>query len=1209
MAGSLDRNLNVNVSADTSKFQRGMKSAASSAKVIERELKKQEAATAQFKENTGRAMVGAGAAILAGAGLAVRAAVQWESSWAGVQKTVDGSAEQMAKLEGELREMARTLPASHEEIAAVAEAAGQLGIERENVAAFTKTMIDLGETTNLTAEQAATMMARFGNVMGTAQGDVDRLGASLVQLGNNSATTEAEIMEMGLRLSGAGKQLGLTEGEVLGLSAALSSVGIRAEAGGSSVSSAMIKIAEAVDSGSSKLDTFATVAGMSTSEFKRAFEEDAGQAITAFITGLGKVDQAGVSTFAVLDELGLGEIRVRDAMLRLSASGDLLATSLEHGNQGWSDNIALVDEAAKRYATTESQMQIARNNVNDLGITLGETLLPVLGGAAKGLSGLVEAISSAPEAVQHAIGLFGSLAGLISIIGGGALIAVPKVHAFRATLEVMGGTAAKVNKGLGKVGSFLAGPWGAAIAGATILAGVFASKTRDIEGAQRELADALRASNGEFDAQSRQQFFASDEYQEIADVVERAGISHGEYIDAIIKGGPALEAMRTKLDDVAAAEILKSPTGLILGISKTGDAARAASGHIDILRTIITGSVADWEASEDAAGGAAETMAEIPEVTEDVDPAMQALGESFGAAAEEAAKAAQEMVDAWAEAVASFIDSGDAYQTVLDRKEESERETAEKTADATKKAGDSWEDYVKDVKVTAEEYIAELEKQVKAQRDWKKNMIDLAARVPAEMLDHYARLGPEGAAEVQLLHDMTDKQLQRVVQAFKARSDESASGFARNLADAQPILEAITLEMGKKAANRVAEGMRKNGGNVFKAAEDQGILIDKGIGVDDVRVVYADVNAAKGIREAHKFASEVNEALSSISDEQVELKMRAKFQTAKNLLNQRDGGAISGPGGPRDDLIPAMLSDGEHVIPANEVQRAGGQSEIYRIRETIRSGGRAFRDGGEVVNTRINARGTGMGATRRDIIAAAREHYSTNLDALGAALYGGSGSIGAGVERWRGVALQALALAGSPLSWIDSLLRRMNQESGGNPMAINLWDSNAAAGIPSKGLMQTIDPTFNAYAGFLRSRGVWDPLANIFASINYANARYGSAPVGWNQPGGYDDGGLATGRGFMMKQTLKPERVLNPEQTKRFDQLVQVLDRSSTPASATPVRVEIDYDRLADAVERKRGPLKVSGRMSIDAGRNGGLVGVMRDVAAEEARDEMDWRN
>ncbi len=122
---------------------------------------------------------------------------------------------------------------------------------------------------------------------------------------------------------------------------------------------------------------------------------------------------------------------------------------------------------------------------------------------------------------------------------------------------------------------------------------------------------------------------------------------------------------------------------------------------------------------------------------------------------------------------------------------------------------------------------------------------------------------------------------------------------------------------------------------------------------------------------------------------------------------------------------------------------------------------------------------------------------------------GGPGKVGRGVEQWRAIALEALALAGQSPMWINDLLKQMMHESGGNPRAINLTDSNAARGTPSKGLMQTIDSTFNAYAGHLRSRGVWDPLANIFAAINYTVSRYGSLGA-WRARGfkGYASGGI-----------------------------------------------------------------------------------------------------
>ena len=110
--------------------------------------------------------------------------------------------------------------------------------------------------------------------------------------------------------------------------------------------------------------------------------------------------------------------------------------------------------------------------------------------------------------------------------------------------------------------------------------------------------------------------------------------------------------------------------------------------------------------------------------------------------------------------------------------------------------------------------------------------------------------------------------------------------------------------------------------------------------------------------------------------------------------------------------------------------------------------------------------------------------------------------------RWLPVATQALQMEGEfSQSNLSSLMRRMNQESGFNPRAINSWDSNAKAGTPSKGLMQVIGPTFRAYARPGYDKDIWDPLSNILASIRYARSRYGSPARGWNRKGGYADGG------------------------------------------------------------------------------------------------------
>lgn len=112
----------------------------------------------------------------------------------------------------------------------------------------------------------------------------------------------------------------------------------------------------------------------------------------------------------------------------------------------------------------------------------------------------------------------------------------------------------------------------------------------------------------------------------------------------------------------------------------------------------------------------------------------------------------------------------------------------------------------------------------------------------------------------------------------------------------------------------------------------------------------------------------------------------------------------------------------------------------------------------------------------------------------------------AGVEQWRSLAEKALRITGQySAANLERLLYQMQTESGGNPNAINLWDSNAKAGIPSKGLMQVIDPTFRTYAMSGYNTNIYDPLSNMIASIRYAVSRYGSLASAYSGHG-YEEG-------------------------------------------------------------------------------------------------------
>ena len=383
----------------------------------------------------GKLTTGLTAPLVASVGLITKAAIDYESAFAGVKKTVDETATVSYKnLSDGIRQMAKELPASAVQIANVAEVAGQLGIKADDILKFSRTMIDMGESTNLSAEDAATAIAKITNILGLTSDEYSRFGASVVDLGNNFATTEKDIVEMTNRLAAGGKLAGLTAPEILGLATAMSSVGIEAEAGGTAMTQTLTAIGSAValttKDSADDLALIAKVAGTTSEEFQQAWKEKPAEALQSFIKGLNTAHESGANMDAILMKLGMTGIRQGNMLKSLALSSDKMSAAVNRSNQAWKENTALTNEANKRYETTESQLKMFKNQITDLAIEFGGPLLKALRDGLKAgkpwietLAKMAKQFSSMSEEQQRNVLKWGALAAgagpALSILGKG----------------------------------------------------------------------------------------------------------------------------------------------------------------------------------------------------------------------------------------------------------------------------------------------------------------------------------------------------------------------------------------------------------------------------------------------------------------------------------------------------------------------------------------------------------------------------------------------------------------------------------------------------------------------------------------------------------------------------------------------------------------------------------------------------------------------
>lgn len=623
-------------------------------------------------------------------------------------------------------------------------------------------------------------------------------------------------------------------------------------------------------------------------------------------------------------QMGMTGAQVRDSItagtLDATAALDALVAGMSQRFDGASANVKdtfagaidRVKAAWRDLAAEFAQPLVGQNG--------GGALVDLANGGADAL----RTFQALPGPVKTTVGAIAGLTGGVALLSGGFLTLAPKYVEFQKRTAQLAADMPQFARGIGIARAAVV-PLGVALAGATAVLAVWGAEVQRQAGNASILAETLD-STGRVTTDTTQRLadafaetrnFSGITFDSVYDEAEKLGVSFEDLSAYVLGNADAIERVNAAGDRY------------IAGSSLWENVIQARQGDVQNLRFTLdtwAGSLTEAEKKTLQVAAASEEMG-------------GALQGNDAAVAE-----AQERMAAWVEnlqkVAEGFVSLGGVYGDAIDE----QRRLAEETAAATEDAEDSWEDYYDGVSVSAGGYIEQLRKQVEAQEQWAANLETISSRVadtlPADMqtaaqamIDELINLGPEGAAQVQLLASMTDGELAEVVGLWKRRGTEAVAGL---------------VESAEKYRTPVVD---------IKVTVDDTLWRNWQPGVKRGNVVVTSPSAPTGAYGSN---------------------YSAPASTRKSSGgNFAAGGSVSGPGTETSDSIPALLSNGEHVWTAREVRNAGGHAQVERLRAMAGAGLLRLAAGGAVTRARADAQ-------------AAQARVKRELDALAAARRSGS---------------------------------------------------------------------------------------------------------------------------------------------------------------------------------------------------------------------------
>lgn len=321
----------------------------------------------------------AGAAMLGLAAATLGTSITMDRKFADVVRTtgtyLDKTGESTRALRSEFNDLFASMPASWGTLTQIGALAGQLGIASDNAAEFTSLIVMLSTATDLSAEQAATSMARLSELLDVPASQFENLGSAILATGTASIATETQITRTATEIASMGSFAGMSAQQVIGLSSTLASLGVQPELARGTITRLFTNISTAIANGGDRLEALGRVAGTSGQEFAKAWGTDATGALQSLLVGLDGVERS--QAVLVLREMGITAARDIPTILKLSQNHKMLADQLGISSKGFEDGTALQEQYGVIVETVAEKLNILKNNFTLLVSKLGASTGPL----------------------------------------------------------------------------------------------------------------------------------------------------------------------------------------------------------------------------------------------------------------------------------------------------------------------------------------------------------------------------------------------------------------------------------------------------------------------------------------------------------------------------------------------------------------------------------------------------------------------------------------------------------------------------------------------------------------------------------------------------------------------------------------------------------------------------------------------------------------